>query len=405
MIDGLKPYPAYKDSSVPWMGRLPEHWQIQRQRNLARMLVSNVDKNTVDGEVPIRLCNYVDVYSNDRITDQISFMRASASKVEINRFRLELGDVIITKDSEAWNDIAVPALVDYAPPDLVCGYHLAILRPRQDVILGAYIFRALQTQQVAVQYHVAANGVTRYGLSHDAIKSVQLPVPSLTEQSAIVRYLNHADQRIRHSIRAKKKLIALLIEQKRAIVENAVSRGLEPNVTLKQSGVDWLGNVPAHWIVAPCDSAIINAWGKWWTQRKLPASGWSRIFGTSMFDGTTSIRPTCLSLISRHMSGSDSRSKPETCWFAKAGISGGARFWKGDIEVCGFQKALHRLRPLNPNADYPRFLYYCMYLASVKDAFNMNKIDNTIPHLTGVMLRAPLRVSAHVRAEGNFRLP
>ncbi|MEJ7809344.1 MAG: restriction endonuclease subunit S [Gemmatimonadaceae bacterium] len=249
MIDALKPYRAYKDSGVPWLGQVPEHWEVRRQRNVVQMLVSTVDKHAIQGELPVRLCNYVDVYKNDRITAGIPFMRASASSMEVERFRLKSGDVLITKDSEAWDDIGVPALVEYEAPDLVCGYHLAILRPREGVMRGPFLLRALQSEGVAAQYHVSANGVTRYGLSHDAIKSVQIPVPTLGEQTAIVRFLDHADRRIRRYIRAKQKLIKLLGEQKQAIVQRAVTRGLDPNVRLKSSGLEWLGDIPEHWEV------------------------------------------------------------------------------------------------------------------------------------------------------------
>lgn len=119
MIDDLKPYAAYKDSGVPWLGEVPGHWEVRRQRNAVEMRVSNVDKHCKEGECPVRLCNYADVYKNDRITDRISFMRATATPEEIERFQLLSSDVLITKDSETWNDIGVPALVEYAAPDLV----------------------------------------------------------------------------------------------------------------------------------------------------------------------------------------------------------------------------------------------------------------------------------------------
>ena len=244
MIDDLKPYPVYKDSGVSWLGQVPVHWDVKRQRNIADMRVSNVDKLSIDGEIPVRLCNYVDVYKNDFITDKIPFMRATASTTEIDRFRLRLGDVIVTKDSESWDDIGVPALVRYAAPDLVCGYHLAVLRPRDQVILGDYLFRAIQSQGVASQYFVAANGVTRFGLSQDAIKSVVIPVPPLEEQRKITHYLDYADRRIKRYIRAKQKLIKLLEEQKQAIIHQAVTRGLDPNVRLKPSGVEWVDQIP-----------------------------------------------------------------------------------------------------------------------------------------------------------------
>ena len=263
MIDGLKPYPAYRDSGVPWLGKVPAHWDTRRIRAVANLLVSNVDKHTIGGELAIRLCNYVDVYKNARISDGLAFMRASATSDEIARFRLKIGDVLITKDSELWNDIGVPALVGYEAPDLVCGYHLAILRALENTIIGRYLFRTIQSVGVASQFHVAANGVTRFGLSHQAIKDVRLPVPSLPEQHAIAHFLDYVDGRIRRYIAAKKKLVALLNEQKQAIINRAVTRGLDPNVRLKPSGVEWLGDVPEHWEVKRLKQVITRVEQGW----------------------------------------------------------------------------------------------------------------------------------------------
>ena len=209
------------------------------------MRVSNVDKHTKEGEFPVRLCNY-DVYKNDRIAQAMSFMNATASWDEIERFRLERGDVLITKDSEAWDDIGVPALVTEAANDLLSAYHLALLRPFKE-ILGSYLARALQSKATAYQFHVRANGVTRYGLTHTGIQSVQIPLPPLPEQRAIVRYLDYADQRVRRYVSGKRKLIGLLEEQKQAMVNRAVTRGIDSNVRLKPSGLEWLGYMPEHW--------------------------------------------------------------------------------------------------------------------------------------------------------------
>ena len=125
----LEPYSAYKPSGVPWLGDVPSHWEVRRLRTVADMRVSNVDKHTREDEVPVRLCNYVDVYKYDRITPAMPFMTATASRDEIERSRLESGDVLITKDSETWDDIGVPALVAESAHDLLSGYHLALLRP------------------------------------------------------------------------------------------------------------------------------------------------------------------------------------------------------------------------------------------------------------------------------------
>ena len=245
-LKSLTYYPACKPSGVPWLGDLPSHWDVRRLRTIAEMRVSNVDKHTREGEFPVRLCNYVDVYKNDHVTQAMPFMSATASQDEIERFRLKQGDVLITKDSETWDDIGVPALVKESDDDLICGYHLALLRPSRE-IMGTYLARALQTSGVAYQFHVRANGVTRYGLTHEGIQSVRIPLPPLDEQPTIVRYLDHADRRIQRYVSAKRRLISLLEEEKQGIVNWAVTRGLDANVRLKPSGVKWLGDVPAHW--------------------------------------------------------------------------------------------------------------------------------------------------------------
>ena len=249
MTSVLHPYATLKSSGVHWLCHVPEHWHVRRLRTVAEMRVSNVDKHTKEEEFPVRLCNYVDVYKNDRITQGIPFMSATASRDEIEKFRLNRNDVVITKDSEAWDDIGVPSLVTEPADDLISGYHLAIIRPREDTY-GPYLFWALRSKPTAYQFHVEAKGVTRYGLAHHGIQSALIPHPPLSEQKAIVRFLDHADEQIQYYIAGKERLIALLEEERQALVHQAVTRGLDPNVRLKPSGVEWLGKVPEHWEVA-----------------------------------------------------------------------------------------------------------------------------------------------------------
>ena len=236
---------------MEWARAVPEHWEVRRLAAISEMRVSNVDKHSKVGEKPVRLCNYVDVYKNERVHAGIRFMRATATEQEVDRFRLAHGDILITKDSEDWQDIGVPALVEYVADDLLCGYHVAILRPCAGIV-SDYLLRALQSNLIAWQFQVAAAGVTRYGLTHNAIRSVRVPLPRLADQRAIARFLDHADRRIRRYIRAKERLIELLEEQKQAIIHQAVTgqidvRTGQPYPAYKDSGVEWLGRIPTHW--------------------------------------------------------------------------------------------------------------------------------------------------------------
>ena len=247
MTAGLQPYPAMKDSGVEWLGEVPAHWGVTRLGNAAAMRVSNVDKHTKDDECAIRLCNYTDVYNNDRIRAGMTFMSATATTDEIERFRLRTGDVLITKDSEAWNDIGVPALVESTEDDIVSGYHLALLRPNAERVDGGYLFYVLLSQSVAEQFHVQTNGVTRYGLTQNVIKTVRLPLAPLPEQAAIVRFLDYIDRRIQRYIRAKEKLIALLEESRTALIAHAVTRGLDQNAGTYSTRSHVFPLVPDGW--------------------------------------------------------------------------------------------------------------------------------------------------------------
>ena len=218
-----KPYPKYKDSGVDWLGMVPEHWEVRRIRNIVDMRVSNIDKLTNTGEKPVRLCNYVDVYKNEHITEHLSFMLATALPDEIERFRLEIGDVLITKDSEEWNDIGVPAIVEFSACDLVCGYHLAILRPRKSELNGEFLFRSLQSPSVAYQFHVEATGVTRYGLAQGAIKSVLIPIPPLSEQAHIVAFLKKSTKELDQTTTIAKTEITLLYEYHIRLITDIVT--------------------------------------------------------------------------------------------------------------------------------------------------------------------------------------
>jgi type I restriction enzyme, S subunit len=246
VITDLKPYPMYRDTGVEWLGQVPSGWEVRRQSNLMELRISNVDKHQVQGERPILLCNYIDVYRRDRIRADIPFSSGTALGSEIERFRLRRGDVLITKDSESWEDIASPALVEHDADDLVCGYHLAILRPRPE-LSGEYLFRVSQSVPVASQYQVSASGVTRFGLTQGDIKEVEVPLPPLEDQIAIARFLDYVDSRIQRLIAAQERLIELLNEEKKAIIDDVVARGLDSGASFKPSGMDLLGDIPGSW--------------------------------------------------------------------------------------------------------------------------------------------------------------
>lgn len=189
--------------------------RTQRLKHLVSVAVSNVDKKSAQGEVPVRLCNYTDVYYNDRIVEGLPMMTATATDDQIVRFGLRSGDVLLTKDSETPDDIAVPAYVEADLPDVVCGYHLALLRPHSGTD-GRFLFWALASSWARDQFSASANGITRFGLRYDTFGEVRLPFPEIQQQRAISDYLERETARIDGVIDKKRRMIALLEEQTHA---------------------------------------------------------------------------------------------------------------------------------------------------------------------------------------------
>ncbi|NTJ64900.1 restriction endonuclease subunit S [Agrobacterium rhizogenes] len=222
-------------------------WPMKALRRLVTIRSSNVDKIMEEGEEIVRLCNYVDVYYNDRITGHIEFSEASAKPQEITKFGLRSGDVVITKDSETPDDIAVPALVDSSAEGVVCGYHLAILRPKPSEIIGPFLFWSLKAKPTRETFGLAAQGVTRYGLTLNGIASVNILVPDLITQKAIATFLDRETARIDQLIAKKKQQVELLTAKIDQFSQDAVTVGLTTRAPLAQTTIPWLPQMPAHW--------------------------------------------------------------------------------------------------------------------------------------------------------------
>ncbi len=193
---------------------LPEGWREVRLGEVCNVITSPVDKKTVEGELPVKLCNYTDVYYNNIIDSKIDFMTATAKPREIEKFSLVKGDVIVTKDSETPNDIGVPAYVKETIDNLLCGYHLTVLRPKEQAI-GKYICYALTSSRVTYDFYRFANGITRFGLTNESYQKIKIPLPSLPEQKAIASLLEKWDTAIEKTealIAAKEKQFKRLLK-------------------------------------------------------------------------------------------------------------------------------------------------------------------------------------------------
>jgi type I restriction enzyme S subunit len=248
MITDLKPYPAMKDSGVPWLRKVPEHWEVRRLKYLLR------ERNgcSVDGsEQLLRVSQYTGVTKRTYVDGNDEPDTRAESLVGYKRVEPE--DLVVNI-MLAWNgSMGVSQFQGIASP-AYCVY-----RFKPDAHPW-YFHHLLRSPLYKGRIKTASTGVveSRLRLYTDDLYRLEALLPPPAEQAAIVRFLDHADRRIRRYIRAKQKLIKLLEEQKQAIIHRAVTRGLDPNVRLKPSGVEWLGDVPEHWGVRKLGQIAIS---------------------------------------------------------------------------------------------------------------------------------------------------
>lgn len=175
------------------MGEVRDKWDAALLGEVAEVILSGVDKKSYDDQHTVRLCNYTDVFYNTYINNAIPFMVSTASDNEIEKCRLRLHDVIITKDSETADEIAQASVVIEELENVICGYHLAIVRPNQEKVFGPFLREILMIPDVHHQFEKFANGVTRFGLTSSTINTVTIPFPSLLEQREIAEVLRLCD--------------------------------------------------------------------------------------------------------------------------------------------------------------------------------------------------------------------
>jgi len=253
MIGGLQPYPVMKDSGVPWLGEVPEHWEVRGVGGLGALFKGNGGNKSDEVPTGIPCVRYGDLYTRHEF-----FVTASKACISNERAgaytSIRHGDVLFAASGETIEDIGRSA-VNLIEGEARCGGDILVLRPEVPVV-PRYLGYASDSPASRHQKACMGRGFTVVHIYGGELKRLALPLPPLPEQAAIVRFLDHADRRIRRYIRAKQKLIKLLEEQKQAIIHRAVTRGLDPNVRLKPSGVEWLGDVPEHWDVRRCKMSL-----------------------------------------------------------------------------------------------------------------------------------------------------
>ena len=371
MIRELRIYPSYKPSGVDWLGDVPSHWEVRRLKSICRF--------TYGDSLPAgaRKNENIPVYGSNGKVGFHSSSNASGPCLIIGR-KGSFGKVHYSSD-----------------PAFAIDTTFFVDQRFTDTNIRWLYYLLLSLNLDAVSKDSAVPGLSR----EDAYRQIGL-CPPPAEQRAIARYLDHVDRRIQRYIEAKEKSIALLQEARQATIHRAVTRGLDPGVPLKPSGVEWLGDVPAHWEVTVTKRHYAIQLGK--MLQSVPKRPddvevpYLKALHVQWFDVLTSDVPT---MWASHRETRQFGIEPGDLLVCEGGEGGRCAILNEQIDNCIIQNALHRVRPREHSLNV--YLQYVMSTVAAIGWFDAINDKATIAHFTKEKfdaLRIPLPPLTEQRA-------
>ena len=233
----MKPYPKYKDSGVEWIGEIPEHWDSSP---LFAVLKERFVKNLGNQEQNVLSLSYGNIIRRD-VSDNFGLIPESFETYQI----VEPGDIVL-RLTDLQNDkrslraglVKERGIITSAYVALCCGENT----------VSHYVYRLLHSYDITKVFYAMGGGV-RQTLGYSELRKLPILVPPETEQNTIARFLDAKTRQIDELVEKKRKQIELLKEYRSSVISEAVTKGLNPNAKMKDSGVEWIGEIPEHWEV------------------------------------------------------------------------------------------------------------------------------------------------------------
>ena len=252
-------YPEYKDSGVEWLGEVPAHWDVEPCR---AVFTERSERND-----PLVNEDYLSLMANVGVIPYADKGDVGNKKPEdLTKCKLVFtGDLVINSMNYGIGSYGLSSYTGICSPVYI------VLKPKLERIEERFAFRILENKafQGFAQSH--GNGILehRAAINWDILKGIGVPLPPVQEQQAILQLLDHETAKIDALVAEQEKLIALLQEKRQAVISHAVTKGLDPNVPMKDSGVEWLGEVPAHWEIRRVRalSSFLTSGPRGWSER------------------------------------------------------------------------------------------------------------------------------------------
>ncbi|CRM38572.1 restriction endonuclease subunit S [Pseudomonas sp. 25 R 14] len=386
-------YPKYKDSGVEWLGDVPEQWTLSRGdayiSSISKLVSAESlnDKEIFHYSIPV-----VQASGDGQLED--------GSEIDSSKLLVQRRQVLISKLNPRKNTVCLARPHDALT---VCSGEFVPLQ--SDTLNHKWLYYLVGSENFRKRLESLVESATR---SHQRVNpsdilKFQGAFPSLLEQTQIARFLDHETARIDALIKEQKRLIGLLKEKRQAVISHAVTKGLDPTVPTKDSGVEWLGAVPAHWDVVPTNYRYEIQLGRMLNEQRAQGDHlkpYLRVFDVQW----NAINTTDLPLM-------DFPPEAQSMYRLKSGdlmvneggsYVGRSAIWRGDLDECYYQKALHRLRPRDLKRDTAEFFLHVMEMATQQGVFVAGGNQTTIDHLTAEQLRQyrfafpPLEEQVHI---------
>jgi type I restriction enzyme S subunit len=378
-MGGYVAYPEYKDSGVEWLGDVPKHWEVWKVTHGFNKIGSGTTPKSdnslyYDGDIPWVTTSEL---RESIIYDTSQKVTAEAVRDYSALRKYETGSLIIAMYGATIGRLGIIG-VESSVNQACCVYSWPTVFDTRFFYYWLWMRRPILIS--------LSSGGGQPNLSQDDLKKLWVPIPSIEEQQTIARFLDYKTVQIDALIAKKELLLKKLAQKRTALISHAVTKGLDPSVPMKNSGMPWLGEVPAHWTLPPLYTRYSIELGKMLNE--------NRISGKYLVSYLRNIDVQWDSINLDDLPEMDISAIEYNRYLVRTGdllvCEGGevgrAAIVGNNIGILGFQKALHRFRALSSD-EIPRFMFYILYWVSNIGLFMAEGNPNTIPHLTGEKLR------------------
>jgi type I restriction enzyme S subunit len=368
-------YPEYKDSGVAWLGEIPVHWtEVALSRVLAAPVTDGphttptfIDEGIPflsvdgiqDGELVFEGCRYI---SHE---DHIEFSRKACPRK---------GDILMGKAASIGKiaRVKMDTVFDIWSP-------LALIRSDEDTCGAVFLEYALKSKESQAQIETKANSNTQLNIGMKDIPKLRICLPSINEQQAIATFLDRETDKIDALIAEQQRLVELLAEKRQAVISHAVTKGLNPNAPMKDSGIEWLGEVPEHWTIRRLVQLTAKIGdGLHGTPQYVDGSEYFFINGNNLINGCISLNETTKCVSREEFETHQVELNEHTLLMSINGTIGNLAFYQGESVILGKSAAyINCLSILSK-----KLLFYILKSNFIKTFYELEVTGTTIFNLS-----------------------